>query len=374
MNNPPKVLTLLSRHYFSSYGRKTTVHFVARQFAKNGYRVNFVTVGRSMISLATKPADKRMPTDLSRREFKEIEPGIFSIVMDEIIHPVSTQNKIINALTSPKLLSYGAHAPDVVAEQVSLSNIVLIECGYGVAYHKRLKQIAADAKFIYFATDPLGQVGLRSEFEDIEMVALPKFDLVRIANASLSERFPANTNIIEIPQGIDKDIFDAATRSPYPEKSKNLISIGDMAFDEKSIILMAGVRPDINIHIFGADMSIPYPKNIHVHGEVEFSQLVPYIKFADAGIMPYKMSKDMTYLTKTSLKFLQYTYCGLPILTPSGADWNRGNVFYYTPEDNISISSAVNEALNTPKDASMGDMIWDWSDCANKLMMAADRL
>lgn len=372
MTSTKKTLTLLSRHYFSSHGRKTTVHFMARQFAKRGYRVNFVTVGRSILSLANKSARKGMPPDLSRKKFQEVEPGIFSIVMDEIIHPVSTGNKILNLITSPKILGYGEHIPDIVSGQAAQSSIVLIECGYGVAYYRSLKDIARNAKFIYFATDPLSQVGLRPEFENIERESLPEFDLVRVANRGLSERFPANTNAIEIPQGIDKAAFDAALQSPYPLGSKNLISIGDMAFDTQAIRLMAGTRPDVTIHVFGADICSPYPDNIIVHGEVEFSKLVPYIKFADVGIMPYKMNSDMSYLTKTSLKFLQYTYCGLPILTPAGADWKRENIFYYIPNDAQSISSAMNSAISQEKDLSMGTSVWDWNDCVEELMLASN--
>jgi 2-beta-glucuronyltransferase len=368
MSDKKNIFTLISRHYFSADGRKTTVHFIAREFAKRGYQVNFVTVGRSRLSLLGKAAGKGLPKDLSYKKFNEIEPNIFSIVMNEFIHPISASNGILKYLTAPKILNYGSNIPQIAKTQIVKSNIVLIECGYGVAYYDALRSLACNAKLIYFATDPLTQVGLRAEFEEIETRTLPLFDLVRVANGDLATRFPPNTNVIQIPQGLDKAIFDEAGKSPYQKGTTNIVSIGDMAFDQCAICTMANARPDVTIHIFGADISTPYPANIIIHGEVNFSTLVPYIKYADVGVMPYKMKADMGYLTKTSLKFLQYTYCGLPILTPEGPDWERAKIFSYNANESSSIAAALNAAIAAPKDLSMGGDIWDWTDCTDKLI------
>lgn len=368
MVTPKKKFTLVTRHYFSSHNRKTTVHFLAREFAKRGYEVNFVTVGRSRLSCLNKNKAKAVPSDLSREKFLSVEENIQSIVMDEYIHPFSSHSKIIKFLTNPYFLRYGKTIPNVVKKEVADSDIVLIECGYGVAYFKALKELCTKAKFVYFATDPLSQVGLRSEFEDIEQSVIEQFDVVRVASSELGERFPATANVKIIPQGLDKSIFDNAQTSPYSENSFNFISIGDMSFDAQSIIAMAKSKPDAFFHIFGADIIEDYPENIIVHGEVEFTKLVPYIKFADVGIMPYKMNAHMSYLTKTSLKFLQYSYSGLPIITPQGPDWEREKMFLYSPDNNESIVNAVAQASKTPKDQSLGNGIIDWGNCTDKLI------
>jgi len=365
-----KILTLISRHYFSSNNRKTTVHFIAREFSKKGYSVNFISVGRSLFSTFNKPDGKGIPKDISRKHFTEVEPNIFSIVMDEWVHPISSQSGIINALTSPDLIRYGKHVPKQVKENIVDSDIILIECGYGVAYFDYLKKICTKAKFIYFATDPLTQVGLRPEFEKIEYDSITKFDLVRVASSTLGERFPKNTNLVVIPQGLDKSVFDQSKNSPYPKGSTNFISIGDMAFDDETIIKMALLKPEANFHVFGASMPTTFPSNIKVHGEVDFSTLVPYIKFADVGIMPYKMNSHMTYLTKTSLKFLQYSYCLLPIVTPIGPNWERAQVFQYDASKDQSINEMLNQALHVTKDRSLADSIMDWTECAAKLTNA----
>lgn len=361
-------LTLITRHFFSANNRKTTVHFIAREFAKRGYRVNFISVGRSVLSTLNKATGKGIPQDLSRKQFVEVEPNLFSIVMDEWLHPVSTSSALVSMLTKPKLIAYGKRVPAQVKASIVDSDVVLIECGYGVAYFDYLKSICLNAKFIYFATDPLTQVGLRREFESIEMDSITKFDLVRVASASLGDRFPSNTNLTIIPQGLDKSIFDRCTQSPYQAGSQNLISIGDMSFDYGSVIKMAALQPNAQFHIFGASIPAPYPDNIKVYGEVDFAQLVPYIKFADVGIMAYMMNTEMRYLTKTSLKFLQYSYCGLPILTPEGPDWERANVFQYQLNDPASIEACLMRALSCAKDSNLSTGILDWGDCANHLI------
>jgi 2-beta-glucuronyltransferase len=363
-----KQVTLITRHYFSSNNRKTTVHFIAREFAKKGYLVNFISVGRSLLSTFNKPEGKGIPKDISRNNFTEVEPNIFSIVMDEWLHPISSRSGIISFLTSPNLIQYGKRIPRQVQERVVDSDVVLIECGYGVAYFDYLKKICNKAKFIYFATDPLTQVGLRKEFEVIEMNSITKFDLVRVASEKLAERFPKQTKLVVIPQGLDKNVFDNANISPYKMDRKNFVSIGDMSFDYNSIVTMAKLMPQADFHIFGADIPDEFPSNITVYGEIDFDKLVPFIKFADVGIMPYKMDTEMEYLTKTSLKFLQYSYCGLPIVTPVGPDWARKNVFQYQVGNNISIKNSLDKAISSSKDQSLGKGILDWSDCAEKLL------
>lgn len=365
-----KTLTLISRHYFSSSNRKTTVHFVAREFAKKGYEVNFVTVGRSVLSTFYKKNDKGMPADLSRDQFVEIEQNIYTIVLNEWLHPISSSAGIVNKLSSPMLLNYGKHIPKKVEERIQDSDVVLIECGYGVAYFDTLKQLCSKAKLIYFATDPLTQVGLRPEFEQMELDSIQEFDLVRVASKELGERFPSDTNLVVIPQGIDKSLFDNADTSPYPKGSQNIISIGDMSFDYNAVIKMAMLKPNVKFHIFGADIPVEYPKNIKVYGEINFDQLVPYIKFADVGIMAYKMNDEMTYLTKTSLKFLQYSYCKLPIVTPYGANWERDNIFQYDANNGQSIIDALESALVAEKANSLTEGIWDWKECTEQLLTA----
>lgn len=365
-----KKITIISRHFFSAFNRKTTVHFLAREFVKKGYESYFVSVGRSRLSTVNKPKNKGLPADINRDTFTEVEPNIFSIVMDEYIHPFSTSNKLLNVLTTPKLLNYGNTVPESVLNKIKDSDIILIECGYGVAYFNALKKLCKKAKFIYFATDPLSQVGLRKEFEDIELEVVPKFDLVRVASKELGERFSQKANLVIIPQGLDKTVFDKSNQSPYEKDTVNFVSIGDMSFDYESIVLMAKLKPEFDFHIFGANIPVAYPKNVKIYGEMDFNKLVPYIKFADVGIMPYKMTGHLGYLTKTSLKFLQYTYCGLPIVTPSGPDWDRKNIFQYTPQDKITINNALEESFKTPKDISLSMNVIDWGTCTEMLTSA----
>lgn len=364
-----KKITIISRHFFSAFNRKTTVHFLAREFVKKGYESYFVSVGRSRLSTLNKPKNKALPADINRKTFTEVEPHVFSIVMDELIHPFSTSNKWVNLLTSPKLLNYGNSIPENILNKIKDSDIVLIECGYGVAYFNKLKQLCSKAKFIYFATDPLSQVGLRKEFEDIELEAVSQFDIVRVASKELGERFDqSSTKLAIIPQGIDKSIFDQSTESPYPKDSVNFVSIGDMSFDYESIVMMAKLKPEFNFHIFGANIPVEYPKNITVYGEMDFNRLVPYIKFANVGIMPYKMTSHLGYLTKTSLKFLQYSYCNLPIVTPTGPDWERQGIFGYTPKDATTLDQALSASVAYEKNTNLSANIKSWQDCTDMLL------
>lgn len=363
-----KVL-MLTRHYFSDHYRKTTVHFLAMNIAREGNEVAFATVGRSRLAsvIGRRSED---PPDLSRRKPRSVLPGVRSLIVPEWLHPISRGPKFMQSLLSPSALRYGRRIPGSLKKLAAGAEMVIIECGYGVAYFDALKSMLPNATFVYLATDPLDQVGLRREFVEIERAALPKFDLVRYASPQVSERFPEGTRAVHIPQGVAKDAFDACTVNPYTGEGPNIVCVGDMSFDKSTVVTIAENFPQAQVHIFGAPLGGDLPPNIIAHGEVGFAELVGYIKFADVGLMPYKVTEKLRYLAHTSLKYLQYSYCNLPMLSPQGIEWNNPGVHYYDPDNAASILRAVSNALAAQK-APSAVRVLDWSDCARQLLANA---
>jgi 2-beta-glucuronyltransferase len=359
MQSNQKSIVIVSRHYFSKSRRKTTVHFYAREFAKLGYKVFFITAGRSLISSVITGGSQSVPSDISRSNFNEIEPNIFSITLNEFIHPVSSGNRFIGALTSPDLFLYGKRLkPSLIKSKIQDANIVLIECGYGLAYFPAFQKICPNAKMVYFATDPLSQVGLRQEFEVIEKKYAPQFDFVRVADESLADRFEYKENVIVIPQGVDKDAFDNSGPSPYKKDTINAISIGDMAFDYDAARILIKSFPEIQFHFFGVSKEVSSAHNCFNYGETDFDELVPYIKHADIGLMLYQMHAGLHYLSKTSLKLLQYSYCKLPVMAPNGPDWVMSDVYTYNNNDVCFVMKESLQSTNLENQE-----ILSWSDC-----------
>jgi 2-beta-glucuronyltransferase len=365
-----RVITIFSRHYYSQHTRKTTVHFFANELAKLGYRVLFVTVGRSAVSRALKFGHASIPPDVSTSGWTETRENLAVAVCGEFVHPVSFKSPVLNLLSAPLLWQYGSSLPNHIADEIRESRYVIFECGYAIAYFDLVRRLCEEAQLVYFATDPLGVVGLRPEFNRIERSILPKFDLVRVAAPVIAEAFPDGTKVSVIPQGLDKSLFDQEVPSPYKEGVANIVSVGDMLFDEDAVIEIARCAPHAVLHLFGARLRQPAPDNICVYGEREFSEVVPYIKHADIGLMPYAVDSDCSYLVKTSLKILQYTYCGLNILGPDDLEWGYPNVFTYSRPNRSSIHRAVSQALSASKDFGLQDEVMDWSQCARMLLAA----
>ncbi|PHJ93472.1 hypothetical protein VF09_37350, partial [Nostoc linckia z9] len=117
--------------------------------------------------------------------------------------------------------------------------------------------------------------------------------------------FAAQDRVVFVPHGISKGLFDAAATSPY-EGPRHAISVGDMMFDAGMIETLAAANPDWTFHLFGKKALPSQPRaNIIVHGEVSFGTIVPFIKFADIGIAPYRAGAGADYLSQSSLKMIQ---------------------------------------------------------------------
>jgi 2-beta-glucuronyltransferase len=125
---------------------------------------------------------------------------------------------------------------------------------------------------------------------------------------------------------------------------------------------LATTYPDWTFHLFGrlAHLEEALP-NVVAHGERPFDEVAAYIKFADIGIAPYRPKEDADYLSQSSLKMIQYSYCRLPIVAPRFAAAGRAHVLAYDPGDAGSIRAAFKAAVEfdrTTIDTS-GVMSWE---------------
>jgi 2-beta-glucuronyltransferase len=135
---------------------------------------------------------------------------------------------------------------------------------------------------------------------------------------------------------------------------------------------MARHRPDVQFHLIGVKPDDGLPDNVNAYGEIAFARTIPFIVHADVGLAPYRLSPGMGYLGQSSLKLLQYAYCGLPILVPIAAAPLRSNVYAYDPQDVGSATSLLDRALEAGR-GTRDTSIPDWSEVADQLIAAMDR-
>lgn len=178
---------------------------------------------------------------------------------------------------------------------------------------------------------------------------------------------PPTSRIVTVPQGIDKGLFDSCSSSPYAAGTRNGVSVGNMLFDADAVRAMAAANPDVGLHVFGAGISGTFPSNVRLYGETAFLDIVPYIKFADFGVAPYRLTERERYLAESSLKLQQYAYCMLPVLAPEILAAGRDNLVGYASAGEPDWVGKVEMALALSHDPAWREGILSWDEVAERI-------
>jgi 2-beta-glucuronyltransferase len=132
---------------------------------------------------------------------------------------------------------------------------------------------------------------------------------------------------------------------------------------------MAKSEPSVTFHLFGKRARIEQMlPNVVTHGELPFAAIVPYIQHADAGIAPYRPAPNADYLSQSSMKMIQYTYCQLPIVAPDFAA-RSAHMSAYAPGEQNSIVAALHRALTYDRVGIDNSQVLDWEG-VTQLMLA----
>lgn len=230
-----------------------------------------------------------------------------------------------------------------------------------------MRQAAPKARIIYHAADRLKTIRVHPCVEEALAKGIGDYDLIHIMAEAMRADFPADAPILYLPHGIARGSFDRAVESPYATP-RNAVSVGDMLFDARVIDTLAAAYPDWAFHLFGKK-AVPSERraNIVVHGEVAFETIVPFIKFAEIGLAPYRRSDGADYLSQSSLKMIQYSYCRLPIVAPAFSAGGRDHVCAYDPGDAASIVEAFRRAQSFDRGTIETASIRSWQEAVQLL-------
>jgi 2-beta-glucuronyltransferase len=169
-----------------------------------------------------------------------------------------------------------------------------------------------------------------------------------------------------VRHGIDRRAFDAESRSPYPT-GPNAVLIGDMMLDQPLLERLVKSFPEVRFHYFGRTaLNFAAPANLTAWGEQPFEGVVPFVQHADVGLALYRREPGLAYLAESSLKNLQYRYCGLPVVGPDFAVATVPRALAYDPEQPVSAERALRAALARGRGARGG--VADWDEVAGELL------
>lgn len=357
----------LSTHAFLPTTRKASVHFVTEALAARGHEVDTVSVGFSALTKFKKPDLHAQLAGPQKNRFVETALRRRAACYLPPLHPFSSRNAALNAVTGLFFPLYGNLLPPFLKEAIGAADVVAIESGTAIAFFDAVRRINPAARLLYFKRDRLDSVGASEYLQGLERRIWTQFDSVIVPSPRMAEQMPPAARLSCVPQGIDKGMFDAALSSPYPAGSQNGVSVGNMLFDADAVRQMALSRPEISFHLFGAGIPGEYPANVRLYGERPFGEIVPYIKFADFGIAPYRLTARELYLAESSLKLQQYSYCLLPVLVPELLEGGRGNLVCYAQQGEADWAGKVGKAATASHEPAWRDGILSWDEVAARI-------
>ena len=344
--------------------RKASVSLIAEALRDMGHDISIFTTGYSKIAKLLGDGRSGYLDSLPAGQWVNKE-GIAQYVHMPLLNAGRFPLRILNSLTGPFFKAYAGNLPSSALEGLRKADVIYIESGAGILYTATLKKHIPFAKFIYVASDRLSTLKVHPVIEQVLAESISSFDKVLCPAMAITHDFPS-VRCHYIPQGVDKALLDKDYANPYMQ-AQNIISIGDMLFDAKAVEALAQYASGWTIHLFGSGAKASAP-NIIVHGEQSFEHIMPYLKYADIGLAPYRAAPDADYLSQSSLKMQQYSYVQLPIIVPNFAVAGRPNAIGYDAADLTSIRAAFERAKAYEHTSIDKDAILSWSQVAQKFL------
>lgn len=358
---------IVTGHHFAEAPRKVDLHFMADALRASGDHVDFLACRLSFLSRFLKDGRFAYARQRPLNRWNPLSKGLEEFLWYAPFHPMNLKLPLLNTLSAPLFRLYDRLLPKAVMDRMASYTHILIESGPPPLLTRRIRQAAPSARIIYHAADRLKTIRVHPCVEAALAEGIEDYDLIHIMAEAMRADFPADAPILYLPHGIAKDSFDGETDSPYAAP-RNAVSVGDMLFDARVIDVLAAAYPDWTFHLFGK-RAVPSERraNIVAHGEVAFETIVPFIKFADIGLAPYRRSDGADYLSQSSLKMIQYSYCRLPIVAPTFAAGGRDHVCAYDPGDEASIVEAFRRAQSFDRGTIETASIRSWQEAVQLL-------
>ena len=346
---------------------KASALFLAEALAENGYKIQVVTVDFSLLRKYIKKISPGVPVSIQYSVAKNFNAYVWM----PIFHPINIKLKFVVYFLS-KLYPFLINRQ--IKSYASKADIIVVESGTGMLLAPRLKSINRNAPTLLMMCDLMETLPCSPIVTKIANSSIKLFDLVSFPAEGMRSSLSEANNLLFLPQGLDKKMFEGEAPSPFTQ-AKQVVSVGDMLFDASLIETLAKAYPDWTFHLFGKKAEIPTKlDNVVEHGEIPFAQLVPYLRHADIGLAPYREAPHVEYLSQSSLKLVQYTYCQLPIVAPQFAAAGREHVCAYKVGNAPSIIEAFARAIEYPRTTIDRSKTKDWSENANILAQSIQEL
>jgi 2-beta-glucuronyltransferase len=358
---------LVTGHYLESK-RQAGFHWLADAYWRAGWEVLFFTSAISWFSWLQRNYRMAYPVRRQAHRLHWVRPGLGSYVWFTPWHPVNLRLHLLNRLLRPLFARYGDLPLGAAQACVRQADLIVFESKPGLLLYEQCKRLNSRARYVYRVSDDLRLLhSSHPVVLEAEERYAPQFDLISVPSASLLQRFRHLPQAILHYHGIRKDLFDRASPNPYHGAwEANLVFVGTSHFDYDFLHTASASFPRWAFHIIGPIPHLPRRENVLAYGEMPFLATVPYLQHADIGLGIRTHTLATESLTD-SLKIIQYTYCGLPIVVPVHLRSSRPNTFCYTPGDAESVRQALYSARSFDRRRVVKDGIRSWDEVAQEL-------
>lgn len=348
------VATLFTGHFYQQM-RRGSMHWLADELLKSGWRVRFVTFGISTLSKVT--GDVRL-------KGASVPPVGLTSLTDDLetyfqvtpFHPIDLRREWLNALAAPIFSTFSKFWAEAVRRLTRDADLVVLESGLPVLLAPWVRE-HVKGKLVYRVNDDVRVMRTPPEVRKAEIEFAPLFDRISLASPVLAKRFEAFGNVGLDPMGLETHLFEQQHPSPYeatplgPRWEVEAICAGASHFDDEAVLTMARLRPRWRFHILGRLRMPLVAPNIVCHGEIAFSEVVPFVQHANIGLAPYKDLPGVEYQVHHSNRLLQYAYFGLPTVGPLRMSHiDAPFLVGYQGQSHESIDRALNVAISMDRE------------------------
>ena len=360
-------VVLFSYHYLQSR-LNAGFHHLARAYHELGCDVVFVTAPVSFLSVLGRDSRLVYPLLREANRRKEVDDRLTSYVWFTIIHPANLRHPLANKISGPFFLRlYRRARLGSLKSTLTSADLIVFESTPAIALAPVVRRFATDARLAYRVSDDLEILQVHPAVVEAEREALPLFDYVSAPNLYSVEKLGIIRDVVYQQHAIDKDLFDVQTPSPY-NREMNAVWVGRAQLDYRAIEAAAAGVPDMTFHIIGPQARSFMRENVVCHGELPFEQTIPFLQHADVGLALYAGERGrIPPYWADSMKVVQYSYCGLPIVAPSALRSGRPHMFFYEPGSAESVAPAIRAALAAGNRTNLSAAVPTWSDVANAL-------
>lgn len=371
---PSRRCALILSYHLYRQRRRGGMHWVSDALRRAGWNVRFVTCDFSWVTRLKGDRRTKFGEIIGLNRLVELEDNLSVGVVSTPFHQLGRANgqlmRLLNTVTAAYPWPMG-HVVETFAKDVDL--VVVESCG-GLSMLDHVRR-ATQAPIAYRVSDNLQVIRPVPSLLAAEERAVSSVDAVSLASEHLARRFIGRGRVQIDPMGLDKDLFDAATTSPYESNGRvNVVISGSSSLDTGALERAAFLFPDWDFIQFGSARNVPQQPNIKIMGERPFTELIPYVKFADIGFAPYLARAGFEYQAEHSNRLPQYVYSRLASVVPEALCSDTKPYFLgYRTGDDASMRSAFEAAHAFDRRNVPADSVLSWDELGERLARVADR-